>query len=166
MSERTWDENRETINDLWPLMELRSEERKLWHDDLSGLDQDTLYEALRDVKRSKESPWPQLAWIHESYRHLRAAMRTAERMAEQRQPAYSGERLVIDVEESNRHYTWYRDMLSGAQTIADLDGLLAEMSGKLDVLEARSAVKLFAAARASRERIEQASRDACPEAVA
>ena len=70
---KTWDSNRETINDLWPILELREEERKLWHDDLSMLDQTLLYDALRNVKRQKESAFPQLAWILAAYRELFAA---------------------------------------------------------------------------------------------
>jgi hypothetical protein len=92
---RTWEENRETINDLWPILELRPEERKLWHDDLSGLDQGLLYDALRNVKRSKESPYPQLAWILAAYRELNAA-RNAITKRSKLEPV---ERTKIDIDD-------------------------------------------------------------------
>jgi hypothetical protein len=153
VSDRTWDDNRETINDLWPLLELRPAEKELWHDDLSALDQETLYEALREVKRSKESPWPQLAWIHEAYRQLRSAQRSAERIAERMQPAFSGERLVIDVEESERLNAHYRGAFEAVQTLEELDALAFELNASVDKLEARTAIRLFREASGARERI-------------
>lgn len=153
MSERSWDDNRETINDLWPLLELRPAEKELWHDDLSALDQETLYEALREVKRSKESPWPQLAWIHEAYRQLRSAQRSAERIAERMQPAFSGERLVIDVEESERLNAYYRGAFETVQKLEELDALAFELNASVDKLEARTAIRLFREASGARERI-------------
>lgn len=153
MSDRTWDDNRETINDLWPLLELRPAEKELWHDDLSALDQDVLYEALREVKRSKESPWPQLAWIHEAYRQLRSAQRSAERIAERMQPAFSGERLVIDVEESGRLNAYFRGAFETVQTLEELDALAFELNASVDKLEARTAIRLFREASGARERI-------------
>ena len=153
MSERTWDANRETINDLWPLLELRQAEKELWHDDLSGLDQGVLYEALREVKRSKESPWPQLAWIHDAYRQIASARRTAERMVETMQPAWSGDRLVIDLEESERLKAYYRAAFEAVQTLQELDALAFELNASVDKLEARTAIRLFREASGARERI-------------
>lgn len=153
MSERTWDDNRETINDLWPLLELRQAEKELWHDDLSGLDQGVLYEALREVKRSKESPWPQLAWIHDAYRQIASARRTAERMVETMQPAWSGDRLVIDVEESRMLAESHMVGLRSAQSLFDLDMRCMQLNHDVDRLESRTAVRLFQLAREARERI-------------
>lgn len=68
---RTWDDNRRAINELWPLMEFSSEAKKLWTDDLSGLDQVVLYDAIRNVRRNTESNYPQLKWIRDEYRGLR-----------------------------------------------------------------------------------------------
>lgn len=67
---RTWDDNRRAINELWPLMEFTGEEKKLWHDDLGGLDQVVLYDAIRNVKRNNETNYPQLKWIRDEYRGL------------------------------------------------------------------------------------------------
>ena len=101
---RTWEDNRALINGYWRLaMETYSpEERELWRDDLSGLDQDVLYEALREVKRSKETPYPQLAWVHSAYRSILSAKRAAERTSRVTQKAFTGDRLEIDREESRR----------------------------------------------------------------
>ena len=67
---RTWDENRVAINGLWPLMEFSAEEKRLWHDDLSGLNQDVLYDAIRNVKRNNDTNYPQLKWLRDEYRVL------------------------------------------------------------------------------------------------
>ena len=67
---RTWDENKSAINQLWPRAEFTDEERRLWHDDLSTLDQVVLYDAIRNVKRNNDPLYPQLKWFREEYRHL------------------------------------------------------------------------------------------------
>jgi len=76
-AERTWDDNRNVINQLWPVMEFTAEERRLWHDDLHGLDQSMLYDALRNVKRRHESLYPQLKWVLDAYRELSTLRRAA-----------------------------------------------------------------------------------------
>lgn len=67
---RTWDDNRAAINGLWPMMQLTEEEKKLWHDDLSPLDQVVLYDAIRNVKRNNDTLYPQLKWVRDEYRSL------------------------------------------------------------------------------------------------
>jgi hypothetical protein len=67
---KTWDDNRSAVNGLWPMMQLSDEEKKLWHDDLSPLDQGVLYDAIRNVKRNNETLYPQLKWIRDEYRTL------------------------------------------------------------------------------------------------
>jgi hypothetical protein len=67
---RTWDDNKSAINQLWPRAEFTDEERRLWHDDLSTLDQVVLYDAIRNVKRNNDTLYPQLKWFREEYRHL------------------------------------------------------------------------------------------------
>jgi hypothetical protein len=74
---RTWEDNRAAINQLWPQCKWTDEERRLLSDDLSGLDQDVLYDALRNVKRSRDSLYPQLPWMLQSYRELFSAKRSA-----------------------------------------------------------------------------------------
>ena len=67
---RTWDENRTAINQLWPKCEWTDEERKLMHADLGGLNQDLLYDAIRNVKRNNDTLYPQLKWFRDEYRNL------------------------------------------------------------------------------------------------
>jgi hypothetical protein len=70
---RTWQENSATINGLWPQCQWTDAEIELWRSDLSGLDQDLLFDALRNVKRSRDSLYPQLPWVLAAYRELDAA---------------------------------------------------------------------------------------------
>jgi hypothetical protein len=74
---RTWDENRQTINQLWPVAQFTAEDVRLWHDDLSGLDQDMLYDAIRNVKRTHDSVYPQLKWMLDEYRSLAQSRKAA-----------------------------------------------------------------------------------------
>jgi hypothetical protein len=67
---RTWEENKAAINQLWPTVKFTDEERNLWRDDLSGLDQSSLYDAIRNVKRTRDNPWPQLKWVLDEYREI------------------------------------------------------------------------------------------------
>jgi hypothetical protein len=145
---RTWDENRETINDLWPLVELREEERKLWHDDLSPLDQATLYDALREVKRSHDSPWPQLSWILAAYRELRAKAR-ASRPPLAGPPAFSGDRLDIDPD-VDRRVRRELEALVHATPVEDLADAEAAIWSNLHRVHAITAMRLQAAVDAKR----------------
>jgi len=86
MTTRTWDENRSVINQLWPTYTFTDEERRLWHDDLSGKDQAVLYDAIRNAKRSHETPWPQVKWIHDAYRELDLARRAVTRQQRAKEP--------------------------------------------------------------------------------
>lgn len=74
---RTWEENRSAINQLWPQCQWTDEERRLWKDDLSSLDQGVLYDAVRNVKRTKETLYPQLKWVLEEHRDLMRARKRA-----------------------------------------------------------------------------------------
>lgn len=67
---RTWELNRQAMNQLWPQCQWTDEERKLLNEDLSTLDQDVLYDSLRNVKRTRDTLYPQLKWITEEYKHL------------------------------------------------------------------------------------------------
>lgn len=78
---RTWEENRTAINELWPVVQFTNEEKRLWTDDLSGLDQETLYDAIRDAKRQHDSVYPQLKWILDAYRELTNLRRAALRLS-------------------------------------------------------------------------------------
>jgi hypothetical protein len=75
---RTWEDNKSAINQLWPQCQWTDEERRLWKDDLSSLDQAVLYDAVRNVKRTKDTLYPQLKWVLEEHRDLmRARKRSA-----------------------------------------------------------------------------------------
>jgi hypothetical protein len=74
---RTWEQNKTTINQLWPTCSFTDEEKRLWGDDLGSLDQDTLYDAIRNVKRTRDTQWPQLKWMLDAYRELSHAKRQA-----------------------------------------------------------------------------------------
>lgn len=93
---RTWDQNRAAINQLWPIAQFTDEEKRLWHDDLSGLDQDVLYDSLRNVKRSRDSLYPQLPWILQAYRELFSAKRSALKAT----PTQSEPRLLVNVSDA------------------------------------------------------------------
>lgn len=98
---RTWDDNRASINQLWPQCKWSDEERKLWHDDLHSLDQPMLYDAIRNVKRNHDTLYPQLKWVLEAYRELSASRKRATKP-----PAPAGERLRVSVnEEEDRKLT-------------------------------------------------------------
>jgi hypothetical protein len=83
---RTWEENKTAINQLWPMAQFTEEERRLWHDDLSGLDQAVLYDAIRNVKRNNESLYPQLKWLRDEYRHLSRLARVLRHRLDPRPP--------------------------------------------------------------------------------
>ena len=89
---RTWDDNRTAINQLWPMAQFTEEEKRLWSEDLSRLDQIVLYDAIRNVKRTHDSLYPQLPWVLNEYRHVMRARKAAERkpVTERHQP------VVID----------------------------------------------------------------------
>ena len=137
---RTWDTNRQTINQLWPLMEFTAEEKKLWHDDLSGLDQAVLYDAIRNVKRNNDTNYPQLKWVRDEYRVL-------ERLRNLRRPtaaAGKAKQIVnIDADKNAR----MRDELKVAielATPADWQStvdLIADKAGKCDI-EMATAIRL------------------------
>lgn len=101
---RTWEENKTAINQLWPMAQFTEEERRLWHDDLSGLDQAVLYDAIRNVKRNNESLYPQLKWLRDEYRHLSRLVQYVTRPSP---GAEKREVVNIDKDENRR----YRDDL-------------------------------------------------------
>ncbi len=74
---RTWDENKTAINQLWPSHEWSVEEAKLVREDLSPLDQPTLYDAIRNAKRKHDTPFVHLKWLLDEYRELSASKRHA-----------------------------------------------------------------------------------------
>ena len=83
---RTWEQNKTTINQLWPTCSFTDEEKRLWGDDLGSLDQDVLYDAIRNVKRTRDTQWPQLKWMLDAYRELGHAKRQAKTHSKQPEP--------------------------------------------------------------------------------
>ena len=91
---RTWDQNKTSINQLWPTCSFTDEEKRLWSDDLSSFDQDVLYDAIRNVKRTRDTQWPQLKWMLDAYRELAHAKRQAKTQRKPQEP-----RCGVDVNE-------------------------------------------------------------------
>lgn len=146
---RTWDENRELINGLWPMAQFTAEEADLWRSDLHAVDQDALFEAIRQVKRSRDSVYPQLAWVHEAYREIRAKARAA-RPPVAGPPAFAGNRLSIDPvreRELRRELEHAVDRAKGAE----LDAVCDRITAEIDNLEAKSVIGLMARVRQRRE---------------
>lgn len=147
---RTWERNSETINGLWPHCQWTDEEIDLWHADLSGLDQDVLFEAIREVKRSRDSLYPQLAWIHAAYRPLITAKRAADRTARAAaEPAFPGDRLEIDPGESRRIAALITARIEAAGP-GDVNGILETIREHVDQLDAAVACRLAWRAAAKR----------------
>lgn len=92
---RTWDENREAINQLWPSHEWTVEEAKLVREDLSPLDQPTLYDAIRNAKRKHDTPFVHLKWLLDEYRDLSSSKRHALKASTPKDPKLQ---ISIDVE--------------------------------------------------------------------
>ena len=138
---RTWQQNSDAINGLWPHCQWTDEEIDLWRSDLSGLDQDVLFEAVREVKRSRDTLYPQLAWIHDAYRTLRAAQRSAQRLARPAEPAFSGDRLEIDQEESRRLASEIAEEIEAAEP-GHVDAIQAKIMASVDRMDASVAARL------------------------
>ena len=146
---RTWDANRELINGLWPMAQFTAEEADLWRADLHGLDQAALFEAIRQVKRTRDSIYPQLAWVHEAYREIRAKARAA-RPPVAGPPAFAGDRLTID---PVRERQLRRELEHAIETAGDgeLDAVVDRITREIDNLEARSTITLMARVRERRD---------------
>lgn len=156
---RTWDANRELINGLWPMAQFTAEEADLWRADLHGLDQAALFEAIRQVKRTRDSIYPQLAWVHEAYREIRAKARAA-RPPVAGPPAFAGDRLTID---PVRERQLRRELEHAIETAGDgeLDAVVDRITREIDNLEARSTITLMARVRERRD----GGREAAPAVV-
>lgn len=83
---RTWEENKTAINQLWPSHEWSEEEAKLVREDLSPLDQPTLYDAIRNAKRKHDTPFVHLKWLLDEYRELSSSKRHALKASKPKDP--------------------------------------------------------------------------------
>lgn len=143
---RTWDENRTAINQLWPQCQLTDEERRLWWDDLSGehIDQDVLYDALRNVKRSHDTLYPHLKWIRDEYNSLRSSKKAAQRKAVKPEPKLD---LSGISDEGDRRLSEDFVALIDLASPSDFDDIQARVIAKVDEMHARSAIRVLNYAR-------------------
>lgn len=140
---RTWEENKTAINQLWPQCQWTDEERRLWKDDLSGLDQEVLYDAIRNVKRTKDTLYPQLKWVLEEHRELmRARKRTASK------PVDQGVKLKIDVNDEEDKQL-HKDFLAfiDISTPSDFGEVETRVFDKLSKMHSLTAIKVLKYAR-------------------
>jgi hypothetical protein len=154
---RTWEQNRDAINGLWPMAVWTPEEADLWRADLSGLDHDVLFDALREVKRSRESMYPQLAWVHAAYREIMSARRAARRAAERGPgagaPAYSTPRMQLDPARERRARAELESLLEQTEP-AGLGAVRRRAGELIDAVDALWAARFLArvAAKAAEDR--------------
>jgi hypothetical protein len=140
---RTWDENRTAINQLWPQCQWTDEERRLWKDDLSSLDQAVLYDALRNVKRTKETLYPQLKWVLDEHRDLmRARKRSASRPIEHHEKLS----LAIRDEEDKKLHDDFLQLIDMSDP-ADFDGVRDRVLDNLPKMHSKSAIRVLKYAR-------------------
>lgn len=92
---RTWEENKTAINQLWPTHEWSDEEAKLVREDLSPLDQPTLYDAIRNAKRKHDTPFVHLKWLLDEYRQLESVKKHVTSSSKPRDPKI---KLTVDDE--------------------------------------------------------------------
>lgn len=140
---KTWDQNKDVINQFWPT-EWNPEETKLMHEDLSPLDQPTLYDAIRNVKRKHDTPFVHLKWLLDEYRELAAAKRHATKVNKPKDP-----KLDINIDDE-------RDRTLCDEFVAWIDGcqpqqfheVEATVLDRLPEMHSASAVRVLGYARA------------------
>ena len=138
---RTWEQNKQAMNQLWPQCQWSDEERRLLKDDLSSLDHDVLYDALRNVKRTRDTLYPQLKWIMDEYRHLyrmkQFLLRPAPGTSEARKP------VKICKESDARIGSELRDVIQAATTAdkQEIIDLIADKASDLKI-EMQTAYRL------------------------
>jgi len=140
---RTWDDNRTAFNQLWPQCQLTDEERRLWKDDLSGLDQDVVYDALRNVKRTRDTLYPQLKWILDEHRELSWAKRRA---AKQKTPTEKKLDLNINSEEDRRLHEDLIALIDMSEP-SDFESVEDRILDSLPKMHARTALRCLSYAR-------------------
>lgn len=140
---RTWDENKTAINQLWPQCQWTEEERRLWSGDLGGMDQDVLYDALRNVKRTHDTLYPQLKWILDECRELSWAKRRA---AKSKTPTEKKLDLRIDDDEDRQLHEELIALVDISEP-HDFDSVEARVLDKLPKMRAKTALRVLAYAR-------------------
>lgn len=140
---RTWEDNKEAINQLWPT-QWNAEEAKLLNDDLSPLNQPMLYDAIRNTKRSHDTPFVHLKWLLDEYRSLAMARKHA---IKPQRSVNEKLRLVIDDEEDKslvKDFLAYIDMAPPGE----FNEIEARVLDKLPQMHSASAVRVLSYARA------------------
>jgi hypothetical protein len=140
---RTWDENKTAINQLWPSHEWSEEEAKLVREDLSPLDQPTLYDAIRNAKRKHDTPFVHLKWLLDEYRELASAKRHALKPTQPKDP-----KLKLDIDDeldrklSADFVAWIDECEPG-----DFGAVETTVLDRLPQMHSLSAVKVLSYAR-------------------
>jgi hypothetical protein len=140
---RTWDENKTAINQLWPSHSWSDEEAKLVRQDLSPLDQATLYDAIRNAKRNHDTPFVHLKWLLDEYRALASSKRRALKASK---PAEEKLRLNID-DQADRKLS--EDFVAWIDECEphDFEHVQATVLDKLPQMHSASAVRVLSYAR-------------------
>lgn len=140
---RTWDQNKTTINQLWPTCTFTDEEKRLWSEDLGSLDQETLYDAIRNVKRSRDTQWPQLKWMLDAYRELAHAKRQAKTHNKAPEPRVG---VNVDEDENSRLADDFIAYIESASP-ADYQDIHDRVLDKLTKMHSRTALRVIAYAK-------------------
>lgn len=140
---RTWEDNKTAIHELWPQHEFTGEEAKLWREDLAHLDQDMLYDAMRNVKRNRDTAWVHIKWILDEHRELKKAKSRAVSKIDR------GEKLNlhIDADESQRLAEQFMALIDISGR-ADYDGIETKVLDELPKMASQTAVRVLVYARA------------------
>lgn len=141
---RTWEENKTAINQLWPTHAWSDEEAKLVREDLSPLDQPTLYDAIRNAKRKHDTPFVHLKWLLDEYRELSAVKNHASKF---NRPRADKLNIVVDDEKDRKHRQDFIAYIDGCdpQHFKDLETRVLD---KLPEMHNISAHKVLMYARA------------------
>jgi len=136
---RTWEQNKTTINQLWPTCTFTDEEKRLWSEDLGSLDQDVLHDAIRNVKRSRDTQWPQLKWMLDAYRELSHAKRQAKTHAKAPEPRVG---VKVDDDENSRLADDFIAYIDSASP-SDFQDIHDRVLDKLVKMHSRTAVRVI-----------------------
>ena len=140
---RTWDENKTAINQLWPSHSWSDEEAKLVRQDLSPLDQATLYDAIRNAKRNHDTPFVHLKWLLDEYRALASSKRRALKASK---PAEEKLRLNIDDQADRKLSEDFVAWIDECEP-QDFEHVQATVLDKLPQMHSASAVRVLNYAR-------------------
>jgi hypothetical protein len=141
---RTWDENRTAINQLWPSHIWSDEELKLVREDLSPLDQDTLYDAIRNAKRHHDTPFVHLKWLLDEYRILDLSKKRKVTRSAPAEP-----KLVVNVKDDRDAELADQFMSQIEECLpVDFSAIEAQVLRSLPEMHAKTAVRVLTYARA------------------